>query len=133
MTEKLTKGFYCEVCDYKCSKNSDFQKHLLTKKHTTKFNESLGYESDNNSNKNNKKVYTCNCGKVYKFRQGLSYHKKSCGNLPTKKEKKVYNIKDYVDKFDALENQIKELQLQNDKQFKLIFDILQTKFSNTNS
>jgi hypothetical protein len=56
MTDMIAKGFYCEVCDYKCSKNSDFQKHLLTKKHTTKFNESLGYESDNNFNKNNKKI-----------------------------------------------------------------------------
>lgn len=129
MTEFIAKDFHCEVCDYKCSKNSDFQKHLLTKKHSKKFNESLDYESDNNSKQNNKKIYTCNCGKVYKFRQGLSYHKKTCGNLPTKKVKKVYKVEEYVGKIDALENQIKELQLQNDKQFKLIFDILQTKIN----
>ena len=25
--------FYCELCDYKCSKKSNFNRHLLTGKH----------------------------------------------------------------------------------------------------
>jgi hypothetical protein len=76
MTEKLAKEFNCEICNYKCYKNSDFQKHLSTKKHNQKFNDLLNYDSDNEIN--NKKVYTCQCGKIYKYRQGLSFHRKTC-------------------------------------------------------
>jgi hypothetical protein len=30
---KIAKNFLCERCNYKCSKQSDFNKHLLTNKH----------------------------------------------------------------------------------------------------
>ena len=30
---KLAEKYYCEYCDYKCSKRSDFNKHILTRKH----------------------------------------------------------------------------------------------------
>ena len=30
---KIRQEFYCEKCDYKCSKKSDFKKHLDSKKH----------------------------------------------------------------------------------------------------
>ena len=32
-SHKSIMNFYCEQCDYKCSKNSDFNKHLSTAKH----------------------------------------------------------------------------------------------------
>ena len=31
---KLAKIFHRELCDYKCSKESDYNKHLATRKHT---------------------------------------------------------------------------------------------------
>ena len=36
MTEnspKIDKKYKCNICDYKCSKPSDYNKHLLTSKH----------------------------------------------------------------------------------------------------
>jgi hypothetical protein len=30
---KLAKKFHCEKCDYVCSKESDYAKHLATRKH----------------------------------------------------------------------------------------------------
>ena len=35
---KLAKNFYCEKCDYKCSKESDYKKHLSTRKHKMETN-----------------------------------------------------------------------------------------------
>ena len=32
--QKLATKFYCETCLYSCSKESDYKKHLLTRKHT---------------------------------------------------------------------------------------------------
>ena len=33
MSQKCSSLFYCELCDYKCSKQSVFNKHLSTAKH----------------------------------------------------------------------------------------------------
>ena len=32
-TPKNAKTFYCENCDFGCSKKSDYSRHLLTSKH----------------------------------------------------------------------------------------------------
>lgn len=68
-------NFYCELCDYNTSKKTDFSKHLLTLKHQNSDNDDKN--SDNFSPKVAKN-HICDCGKKYKHRQGLSYHKKKC-------------------------------------------------------
>ena len=30
---KISAKFYCEICDYKCFKQSEYNKHILTSKH----------------------------------------------------------------------------------------------------
>ena len=72
---KPANVFCCEVCDYNCSKQSDYNKHLLTLKHKslTKLNSSL--------TKNTLCEFKCiNCEKIYKSRVGLWYHKNKCKN-----------------------------------------------------
>ena len=65
--------FYCEKCDYKCSKKSDYYKHLSTAKH----------KKITNDNENSPKVaaaYSCEvCMKHFKYSSGLSRHKQKCG------------------------------------------------------
>ena len=78
MTEnspKITKKYHCDICDYKCSKQSDYHKHLLTSKHKNNYN--LSPNSDILSPLVAKK-YICDCGKEYKYRQGLFTHRKAC-------------------------------------------------------
>jgi hypothetical protein len=69
---KIAKQFYCEKCDYKCIKKSDYEKHLSTRKH----------EILTNTSEMTTKVaeYICQCGKQYKHRQSLNTHKKKCDN-----------------------------------------------------
>ena len=79
--------FHCEFCDYCCRDNYNLNKHLVTTKHIKKV------KMITNGNKNIKKegkvgiakeqiaenVYICDkCGCEYKFRSGLSRHKKIC-------------------------------------------------------
>ena len=73
-TPKNAKKYICEHCDFACSKKSDFNRHLMTAKHKMMTN------SDRISDKNaeNAAAYICDCGKSYKYRQGLSLHKKTC-------------------------------------------------------
>ena len=74
-SQKSTPKFICELCDYNTSKKSDYDKHLMTLKHKN------GDNDDKNSDNFSPKVaknHICDCGKSYKHRQGLSYHKKKC-------------------------------------------------------
>ena len=62
----------CKICDYNTSRNSQYERHLLTTKHinSTKFNSLVQISSIENK---------CNnCGKNYKDRSGLWKHKKKC-------------------------------------------------------
>jgi hypothetical protein len=72
LTKKSPKGpqtFNCEKCNFKCSKKSKYEMHLLTAKH------SLLTSVDR---KVAKTVFVCECSKEYKSRQGLQQHKKKC-------------------------------------------------------
>jgi len=73
-TEKKT--FYCENCDYKCIKESNFNRHLSSVKHSLIHNL---YKMDTNEKENTNK-FLCNCGKKYTYSQGLSKHKNDCKN-----------------------------------------------------
>ena len=69
--------FNCESCNYITQHKRDFDKHLLTAKHKRMTND------DENTYKCPEK-FECECGKLYKFRQGLFSHKKSCKGQPNK-------------------------------------------------
>ncbi len=61
--------YYCDVCDYGCSKKSSWNQHTLTSKHS-------------NANKmliNANKEYACiNCAAIFKHSSSFSRHKKKC-------------------------------------------------------
>lgn len=76
-TEKNAQKYHCEICDYSCSKQCDYKKHLLTLKHKN-VDKILTNLDKNAENCAENKKYACECGKQYAFRQGLSVHKKKC-------------------------------------------------------
>ncbi len=70
-TPKNADRYVCEKCIFKCSKKSDFNRHLNTTKHKnlTNPNFSLCHV----------KYYSCYCGKSYKHMSTLCSHKKKRG------------------------------------------------------
>ena len=68
---KITKNYFCEKCNYKCYRQSEFNRHLLTAKH--KRNQMELIKSPKIT-----KQYSCNCGKTYKVASGLWKHKQKC-------------------------------------------------------
>ena len=80
---KVAKMFTCENCDYKCSKKSDYAKHLSTGKHKRLTNTAkiLPEKSPNE--------YDCVCGKSYKHRQSYFNHKKTCTYIEEKEENAI--------------------------------------------
>ena len=65
--KKPRKKYECKKCVFSTVNKKDFNRHLTTRKHQriTK-------------NKKKPNSFQCECGKVYKFRSGLSKHKKTC-------------------------------------------------------
>ena len=83
-----TKNFICEKCDFKCSKKSNYEKHLITRKHNLL----------TNLTKKEQKMpkYKCEiCSKEYKSREGLWYHKKKC--IENNEEENISNKDDKID------------------------------------
>ena len=73
---KNAKKYICEYCDFKCSKLSNFNTHLLTPKHQKNENDNKNDKNDNGKvPKNALSNYVCECGKTYKHSSGLSRHK----------------------------------------------------------
>lgn len=74
MDNKKMPVFYgCELCDFKCSKKSNLDKHFLTLKHKNNEN------GNKKMPKNAASEFVCEfCEKEYKFISGLSRHKKTC-------------------------------------------------------
>jgi hypothetical protein len=72
--EKSRKIFSCAVCDYTTTKPSDFKKHLSTDKH----NDNQMVTKVAKSREKSRDDHICECGKIYKFKSGLSRHKKIC-------------------------------------------------------
>jgi hypothetical protein len=73
LPQKIPK-YYCVCCNTKTSNKKDYEKHLLTSKHTklTNVNKTLTSSAPKNE-------FICqNCDKEYKSRVGLWKHKKSC-------------------------------------------------------
>ena len=76
---KNPKKFNCEFCDYNTFNKKDYNKHLQTLKHKKLSNsDTIVTNSDINGDKSQINIFECICGKKYKYRQGLSYHKSKC-------------------------------------------------------
>jgi len=70
-----TAKFFCEKCDFKCNKESDWKRHIITRKH----NKNDYGETILHRKMPKPAMYECNhCGNTYMYRQGLFKHKKTC-------------------------------------------------------
>jgi hypothetical protein len=66
----------CKICNYTTSRNSQYDRHLLTAKHINNVNGSEMVV--NKFPKVPKRHLNCECGKVYKHDSGYYRHKKTC-------------------------------------------------------
>ena len=83
---KNANKYYCEKCDFKCSKQSNWSSHLSTRKHK---NRTYSNDLEQYNAEINNSLFTCECGKEYPARNSLWYHKKKCGivqGTPAKNE-----------------------------------------------
>ena len=100
---KNAKIFYCEICDFKCSKQSNYNKHLLTRKHKILTNPNEKMPEHNES-------HICICGKRYKHASSLCAHKKICDFVieKEKKEEKIIMKEENPELKDVIMNMMNE-------------------------
>ena len=128
MTQKNAEKFICEKCDFICSKKSNFEKHLLTRKH----------KNDDKKEPKNAEQNVCICGKSFKYRQGLFVHRKTCidyeNNVTTHGIILENEINKKIDSTTdkELKELVKDLIKQNGELVKTINEIV-PKIGNTNN
>lgn len=105
---KLATDFNCSICHYNTSRKNDFNKHLATDKHK------MMTDDDQKVAKVAKVAnsFFCDCGRSYKYKQGLSVHRKKCNFKENSSTEliEINNNIDYKDMFAELMNQNKNLQ-----------------------
>jgi hypothetical protein len=95
---KISSKFWCELCDYKCCKQSEYNKHILTNKHQILQNPTL-----NPTSIISEKKYVCICGKIYKHSSTLYAHKKKCKpQINTQDETKKIIDDNLIDKDELI-------------------------------
>ena len=70
---KNAENLYCDICHFRCSKQSNFATHLGTLKHKRLIN-----PNKKNAENENAASFICVCGKSYKHMSSLCQHKKNC-------------------------------------------------------
>ena len=101
--QKSSTCFYCNDCRLEYDKKSNYDRHLLTLKHKKGIKVSKSSTDIIQSEIN--QVYECEyCTKVFKARNSLWYHKKTCN---MKSDDTLLLMKD---KIDSINNQIHDLK-----------------------
>ena len=110
-SKKISSKYICEICDYVTSKKTDYEKHVTTSKHLNRTEMIV-----NGSEKSQKvaKLYTCDCGRIYKYDSGYYRHKKICNkdNNENNAEKDVDKLVNYLMKENA---EFKQLLIDQNK------------------
>jgi hypothetical protein len=78
-TQKNSKYFECNICDFKCCNKNDFNRHILTRKHEI-------LQNTTKKTQKNLSSFNCECGKEYKHHSSLWNHKKKCFLEKVKKQ-----------------------------------------------
>ena len=118
--------FLCESCHFKCSKESEYTRHLVTLKHQkfTKVYKSL----QKNATADNALI--CECSKTYTTRMGLWKHKQKCPIVKDKNDTIISSdLKDIhgVDKDDLILKLLKD----NEEIRQILKDVIPKMGNNT--
>lgn len=127
--EEKAETFYCEICDYKASYKSKYDRHLLTGKHIKMENET---KKGRKGNSQKLDVYECEiCKKNFNSRTTMWRHNKTC--CPPTQTPLIDKSKENKEEIAKLTELITQLMTQNTELVKTIKDMAPTIGSNNNN
>uniref|UniRef100_A0A6C0I465 C2H2-type domain-containing protein n=1 Tax=viral metagenome TaxID=1070528 RepID=A0A6C0I465_9ZZZZ len=125
--------FHCSICNIACAHKCDYDRHINTAKHKNK----IAGQGQGQSIVPNSIIYGCDvCGKTYKFRSGLSIHKRTHAlqtQTQTQPQPQDKQFSDLIEVVKDLMAHNKEVVSQNKdmiNQNKVLVDAIQTKMAN---
>ena len=116
-TQKNPNQFTCKSCDFFTCNKKDFNRHIKTKKHTSKVYQWFSTE------KTQKTPYQCACGRLYKDNSGLWRHKKRCNKIYTE----ITDINEEPSEFKITTKMFYDLLKQNNELQKSIIEMSKEK------
>jgi len=129
-TPKNPLIFLCKKCDFVSSNKKDFARHVLTLKHKKETKWMTMDDAPKTPT-----FFECECGSIYKYRQGLWKHKKMCVTQFSPKkpntEEKNSEIKLLTNLVLDIVKQNSELTQQNSELTNKIVDICKTGQTNS--
>ena len=153
--QKMPK-YICSNCQFKCSKLSNYNKHILSRKHknnsileTLETNGNISKSENNkvkiNSDMQSNNILSCQfCNKIYKTRSGLWKHSQNCVSKPsddiiTVSEEKKGDI-DVIMSILKDNQEFKNMMIEQSNEYKniitsqntMILDLINTKNNITN-
>lgn len=134
VTKKNAQNFYCSICDFKCSKESNYLKHLSTRKHlSVSLGDKKMPKKCQNINIQTQIFYCERCSKQYKSRNGLWKHNKICNLTNSNSNSNVFEEEISLKKmFINVVEQNKAILLENQEMRKLLQDAI-PKIGNNNN
>ena len=108
---KNAEKYICEKCDFKSTKKSNYNTHLTTAKHINRTNRTVKMPE-------NAEKFVCDCGKIYKARNSLWYHKQKCRHTNVQ----VNNTSESIVPPEIDTNLVVELLKQNQEFKEMIID-----------
>jgi hypothetical protein len=126
--------FVCLLCDFKCSKNSDMNRHTDTIKHIRRVDGNKMDKMDTNFTPYNK----CNCGKEFLTRGGLWKHNKKCkkedfNEIQGSKNSEVQELKEFMKYLMKENSEMKNIMLEVIKNGTSITSITNNNTTNSNN
>jgi hypothetical protein len=116
---KKPTEYFCQKCDFKSCNKKDYTRHKLTLKHKKRMD---GLVLDDDFTPQKPQTYSCECGRTYKYNQGLWKHQKTCKIINS--DNKVTNTSE--NEIKILTNLIMDVVKQNQVLTNKIVDICKT-------
>ena len=127
--------FFCETCRFGCGNKYNYEKHLLTLKHTSQCG--VDTKDTKKNAKKCKKMHQCICGKTYMYSQGLSKHKITCyaytNGDAIVESVEVAVVDPSMNQIEKLTNLVFDMVKQNQELQKQVFELSKERSITTNS
>jgi hypothetical protein len=115
--------YFCENCNFKSCNKKDYSRHIFTLKHKKRMN---GLQKEDAFTPQKPQTYNCECGRIYKYNQGLWKHQKTCKSINSSYEVKQNNESE----IKILTNLVMDVVKQNQELTNKIVDICKNSQTN---